>query len=560
MTGHRSPGLTLESPSPVKQRENNPIETALLTLLGRHPKAIVFAVSADNTPRPIPLPDAVPVQDHELVDGTRSLLNEVAPSDRIVVAKLWGQARSRGIAVGPIRRVGQTEPSNLYLLDLRAEYQAIIGIVTDGSSTSSDTIVDAARLPLVRPRFARAVKDASAVITWVDPALSLILGWAPEELIGRRTIELIHPDDQELGIAAWMETLGAPEHRQPVRLRHRHRDGSWIWLEVTNQNRLDDEEHGDVLAEMLDVSEAMATIEALHAREQLLGQLTETVPVGLFHVDLSGNLLFANQRLHELTGVGPSSTLAEQWTSVEGADRIDLEESLRAATGGAETDVEIRIHGGDADTRHCRLSIRPLRDESGTVTGLTGCVEDVTASVHTRNELEARAVSDPLTGCLNRTATLTTLQELLDRPPSGLSPAGTAVIFVDLDRFKAVNDQLGHAVGDQVLLRVTERIRASVRSGDILGRLGGDEFVVICPGVSNSAHALHIARSLASRAFESEVDLPGTTVVVQASIGVAWTDLDGVQAAALVGQADAAMYHSKREGRAEPAMFVDSTS
>ncbi|MGA2930627.1 MAG: diguanylate cyclase [Acidimicrobiales bacterium] len=534
------------------------IESALLTLLERHPDGFVFAISAEGIPKPAPVPRTVPLLRHQLVGGDVKLMDELIPADRSLVTKLWGQARTQGAAVATVRRVSDPDnPSNLYLLDVRHKYQVMIGLFTPGFSSDGDEIVEGARLPMQPPRLARAVKDTSAVFTWVDPALSVILGWAPEELIGRRTLEFVHPDDRELGIATWMEMLNSEEPSPPVRLRHRHRDGSWVWLEVTNQRRRGDGDEGDILTQMLDVSEEMATIDALHAREQLLGQLTETVPVGLFHADLVGNLLFANRRLSEMMGSALGPKLVDQLARVEPEDRAELEAALGAAADGADFDTVVRIPE-EGRTRHCSVSVRALRDDYGTVTGLTGCVEDVTANVQSRSDLEVKAISDPLTGCLNRAGTLAVLQDTLDRAPAAMTdPGGTAAIFVDLDRFKPVNDEFGHATGDEVLLRVAERIRTSVRSGDVVGRLGGDEFLVVCPQVSDPETALAIARSLTARAFGSPIDLGTTIMEVRASLGVAWSDDRGVHATALVAQADAAMYRSKRDGRSEPVMFID---
>jgi len=553
----RAPGETWGSHG-AEARADDAIESALLTLLQRHPDGAVFAISGGGVPRPVPVPRTVPLVRHEVAQGDAQLMDEVIPADRAVVAKLWGQARTQGAAVATVRRVSDPEnPSNLYLLDVRHRHQVIIGLFTPGYSSEGDEIVEAAHLPTPPPRLARAVKDTSAVFTWVDPALSVILGWAPEELIGQRTLELVHPDDRELGIATWLEMLDSEESSPPVRLRHRHRDGSWVWLEVTNQKRHGDGDEVDILAQMLDVSEEMATIDALRAREQLLGQLTETVPVGLFHADLAGNLLFANRRLSELMGSAFGPRLIDQLASVDPEDRSELEAALRAAADGTELDTIVRIPG-EGRTRHCSVSVRPLRDDYGTVTGLTGCVEDVTASVQSRSDLEVKAISDPLTGCLNRAGTLAVLQDTLDRAPAVVSdPMGTAALFVDLDGFKRVNDQFGHATGDEVLLRVAERIRTSLRAGDVVGRLGGDEFLVICPHVADPGTALAIARSLTDRAFGSAIDLGTTSVEIRASLGVAWSDERSAHATALVAQADAAMYRSKRDGRSEPVLFVD---
>ncbi len=549
-------------PRGTDPRALDAIESALRTLLERHPDAIVFAVRGEGAPKPVPVPKTVPLREHErLVEADRKLMDEVIPADRVVVAKLWGQARTQGAAMAPVRRVSDpATPSNLYFLDVRPKHQVIIGLFTPGVSSEDDDIVEAARLPTPPPRVARAVKDTSAVFTGVDPALSMILGWAPEELIGRRTLELVHPDDRELGIATWMEMLDSEEPSPPVRLRHRHRDGSWVWLEVINQKRHGDGDDGDVVSQMLDVSEEMATVDALHAREQLLGQLTETVPVGLFHADLGGDLLFANGRLSELMGTAFTPRLDAQFARVEPEDRSDLVAALGNAADGAEIDTVIRVLLEEGRTRHCSISVRPLRDDHGTVIGLTGCVEDVTASVQSRSELEVRAISDPLTACLNRAGTLAVLQETLDRSPALADSTGTAALFIDLDGFKPVNDEFGHATGDEVLLRVAERIRSSVRSGDVVGRLGGDEFLVICPQVADPDTALTIARALTARAFGAPIDLGTTPVRIRASLGVAWCSERGAHASELVAQADAAMYRSKRDGRSQPVMFVDPAS
>jgi diguanylate cyclase (GGDEF)-like protein len=141
----------------------------------------------------------------------------------------------------------------------------------------------------------------------------------------------------------------------------------------------------------------------------------------------------------------------------------------------------------------------------------------VTERAQLRKELEVRASVDALTSCLNRAATL----ELVDRTVSAPDGnRGNAVVFIDLDRFKAVNDDLGHAAGDRLLVEVAERLRDTLRDGDHVRRLGGDEFLVICPGVDTADRA----REIAERTTES----------LKADTLIAW--------------ADSAMYESKRLG------------
>ncbi|HWG72507.1 MAG TPA: sensor domain-containing diguanylate cyclase [Acidimicrobiales bacterium] len=531
----------------------DPIEAALRLLLQGHPGAEVAAVDGLASLADCPIPGWVRVSEDRIV-AARTMLEMVVPADRVVVARLWGQARLRGSAVGPVRLQRQPERAgSLYMFDLRQRHGVMIMAFLE-SPADTDLFLGTAERPILTPRFARASKDAGAVYRWVDPALPEILGWAPEEMIGHRTLEFIHPDDQELGIANWLEMLESPGLGRRVRLRHRHRNGSWVWLEVTNCNRLSEAEHADILTETVDISEEMAVHEALRAREQLLAQLTDTVRVGLFHMDTSGDLLFANRRLQEITGSAIATTLHEQMAAVVTEDRLALEEAVRSVSAGAEADIEIAIRRGGGSLRHCTLSARPLLDDDGKVTGLTGCLDDVTAMVRARRELEAKAASDVLTGCLNREATLTALQELLDRPSArvGDQRRGTAVIFVDLDGFKQINDEFGHAAGDACLVIVTDRIRATIRSGDLLGRFGGDEFIVVCPDVSGPSEALEVARLLGRGAFGLPLDQAGAPI--RASIGVAWTHDPWAQADRLVQAADTAMYESKRARLGEPVM------
>ena len=525
------------------------LEDAFIALVGQHPDAVLGALDTSGAvtalPRSVPVPDA-PVKSPE--ELTRDLL----PADRLIVAKLWGQARRAGSALGAVRR--RSDPDrygDLHLFDLTARHGVFVFAFVprpndDDAEPSSHATCQAP------PRYARVSKDVNSALVSVDAALPQILGWTREELMGRRVLDLIHPEDRNEGIATWMEMLEHDGPARRVRLRHRHRDGSWIWLEVTNRNRLSDPRHGDILSEMVDISEEMAAHEALRARERLLAQLTDTVSVGLFHADLRGQLLFSNRRLQEIMGRARATTLQEQLAAVTFEDRPKVDEAILLATTGAETDIELSLRANDGTLRHCTMSVRPLKDDADEVTGLTGCLEDVTNMVQSRRELEAKAARDPLTGALNREATLDRLQQLLERPsPRG---AGTAVIFIDLDGFKPINDQLGHAVGDELLVAFAARLQAAVRSGDAVGRFGGDEFVVICHDIESPAAALELARTLEARVFLDWERREFGPARLKASMGVAWTNWQNAAAPALIRAADEAMYAAKRAPHREPML------
>jgi diguanylate cyclase (GGDEF)-like protein len=236
----------------------------------------------------------------------------------------------------------------------------------------------------------------------------------------------------------------------------------------------------------------------------------------------------------------------------------DDQPQLRAALAAVLADVpvddiELRVGSGDlgANERVCLLSLRALTDSTGNVSGAIGCLSDVTDGVELRRELERRASVDDLTSCLNRSAALELLEATLRGAADG--GRGTAAVFIDLDRFKPVNDALGHAAGDRLLAIAAERLRSAVRAEDRVGRVGGDEFLVICPSVAGPHEALLIAQRLAD-ALKAEVDVGPGRVTLQASVGVAWTR-GLLEPDALVAQADRAMYESKRVYDSLPRLF-----
>ena len=175
----------------------------------------------------------------------------------------------------------------------------------------------------------------------------------------------------------------------------------------------------------------------------------------------------------------------------------------------------------------------------------------VEALRRTLGEAVHQATHDPLTGLVNRTQIMDGLAERLARPGGG--GEGTGVLFVDLDRFKLVNDSLGHEVGDQVLVTTAMRLQACVRPGDLVGRLAGDEFVVICEGMHAEEDALRLSERIC-RELAAPLRVRDRDLVVTASVGVARAT-DGITADQLLRDADVAMYRAKQRGRARTEVF-----
>jgi diguanylate cyclase (GGDEF)-like protein/PAS domain S-box-containing protein len=486
----------------------------------------------------------MPITGHRVIQAS-SMLDVVVPADRVVVIETWERARTAGVARAPVRLVATPDQTAiLHFVDLRTQHGVFLGIVLPGEGEPAlREPVPVSGLP---PRIARVRKNELAVLVDIDAATTQILGWTRESVIGRRSLEFVHPDDHERAIQSWLQMLANPAARQAVRLRHRRDDGSWVWLEISNLNLLDDPAEQCVLTEMIDISDEMAAHEALRAREQLLHRLAETLPIGILQVAADGRIVYANDRLATILGTPLCSNLEDQLATVVAADRVVLRLAVKALLAdGIDRDVEARVElQTPGRVRRCTIRIRALMDNGEQIGGAIVCVEDVTLSAELRVELEQQASHDTLTRLLNRRSIMALLESTLGSAAS----RGTAVLFIDLDRFKLVNDRLGHLAGDELLRSAADRLAASIRTGDWLGRIGGDEFLVVCPNVPT----LGIARRLATRiatALNRGIDVAGDQVDLRASVGLAWTSRTDETSDELVGQADAAMYESKRRGQ-----------
>jgi len=252
------------------------------------------------------------------------------------------------------------------------------------------------------------------------------------------------------------------------------------------------------------------------------------------------------------------ASVEEQLSTILDEDRHLFEEALAAALSDRPvSDIELRFLLPSEDPltepdqeRVCLLGLRTLTDSVGVVSGAVGCLSDITERAQMRQELEVRASIDALTSCLNRAATLELVGRTVTEPHGD---GGNAVVFIDLDRFKSVNDALGHAAGDRLLVEAADRLRYAIRDGDHVGRFGGDEFLVICPRVESPDQAAEIAERIAT-ALSSTVELDTGSVQLRASVGVAWTT-EVLDADTLIARADSAMYESKRMGRQGATLF-----
>lgn len=526
--------------------EEASVLSELHAVLAEHPTAIVAAITDDGLFAPMPA--AVPLVDHR-VAVARSALDLVRGEDRPAVIDAWMTARERGRATVDAGLAG-TEDADavIHLFDVTAEHGVFVGVfaAADATDFQLDDLADISPPP---PRVAYTRKNEVSKIVHADAAVTGMLGWEASELVGQTSLGFIHPDDAERAIDLWMECLSRPGVTCRTRVRHQRRDGSWIWLELSNTNLLGEADAGYVDCEMFDISQEMEAHEAVRASEQLLRRLAESLPVGVLQFDTEANVIYANQRHHDILGVEPGAD-SEALRSCA-VEPEAFERAMASIGRGQDIDMQLQIRRhDDGERRECTLSIRTLTNDDDVVIGGVLVLEDVTEEARMRTELEHRATVDALTGCANRRTALNRLSEALTSARVSRPAGGTAVIFVDLDDFKTVNDDHGHAAGDAVLSSIGARLQRVVRGQDLVGRIGGDEFLIVCPDVEDEERAMILAQRV-SAAMEAPIDVGGRSVRQTASVGVAWTgSRPAIDADALIAEADQAMYAAKdaREG------------
>jgi diguanylate cyclase (GGDEF)-like protein/PAS domain S-box-containing protein len=529
----------------VDHADPDVLEAGYRALLHTNDHACVTAINSHGLF--VAMPPSLADTPHERLRA-RSALNLVEVGQRGLVIDAWDRVRRSGAAQSRVR-LTHGDDATMYFFDLRAHHDVLVCVlVPDG-----DTALDGAQeLDDVAPRVCVQHKNESAIFLDVDDATSKMLGWTRDEFVGHGSLEFVHPDDHDRAIESWMDMLSSPGAQRRARLRYRHADQSWVWLELTNHNLLNDPDHVYVVTEMLDVSDEMAAHEAVRFNEQLLRRVAETVPLGLLHIDRNGEIRYANERLYELLAMSKADMGATPFVQLLPDDRTELALALDGLMiDGIDRDLEVAVRTRrHEDRRLCLVRLRALTDVEGEVGGAIVCVEDVTERANARAELERRATYDPLTGCLNRASVL---QRLTAHLGAGLS---VGVIFIDLDGFKAVNDERGHRAGDDVLVEVARRAQDNIRASDTLGRFGGDEFLVVCPDGDDDALA-----SIASRITNSlaaPLLLPQGTISIRASIGTATTDGRAVTLESLIAAADTAMYVAKRNGDGRPIAYDPS--
>jgi diguanylate cyclase (GGDEF)-like protein/PAS domain S-box-containing protein len=395
------------------------------------------------------------------------------------------------------------------------------------------------------------VLDVEGRPVYWTPAAAETFGYAEDQEVGL-SFDFVHPDDLDRVSAAFLQVITSPEDPVSCRFRMRRGDGSWGWVETMSRNRLSDPDVQGIVINTRDISERVEAEEALRESEERYRRLVERSP-DLIAVHQDGVVAYVNPAGARMLGASsPDDLLGRSaFDFVHPEDHPMLQSRMAAVRSGEEAGLSeirmVRVDGGVIDVEAVTV---PVTFGGGRASQVMA--RDITDRKRAERALAHQALHDHLTGLPNRVLLHDRLSLALAR--CARSGCHVAVVFLDLDRFKVVNDSLGHEAGDRVLRAVSARITNVLRPADTLARFGGDEFVVVCDDIAGPAEATRIARRILD-ALGDPVDEADGGVHVGASIGVSLASGEGATAEDLVRDADAAMYRAKERGRGRIELF-----
>lgn len=498
----------------------------------------------------------------------------VHPEDLERVGAEWARSQDDDRPFSLEFRYVRADGTPVWIWCRAVELHDARGALTGYLGTCSDTVVTPTvdrALEEAEKRFANAFEAAPIGMALVgldgkfmrvNRELTEILGYDSEHLLALTFQDVTHPDDLEADLALVKQVIAGELRNYRMEKRYVRADGEQCWV-LLSVSLVRDEE-GEPLyfvSQIEDVTERRRSEDALLEAEDRFRSAFDEAPIGMAMNSVDGRFLRVNRAMSEITGYSREQLEATTYRSITHPD--DLARSDHAfgdilAGRASHYRTEKRYIHAEGHVVPVDLSATVMRDGDGEPLHVLTQVQDITDRKRFEGQLQYLADHDSLTGMFNRRR----FEEELSRELASAEryESRVAVLAIDLDDFKYINDSLGHSIGDELIARVGQALRARLRRTDVLARLGGDEFAVILPRVEE-AGALEVAESLLEAV--GEVDLVGLGGRgggrVSASIGVAmFAAASSLTAEELLVEADIAMYDAKEAGRAR-AVLYDAT-
>jgi diguanylate cyclase (GGDEF)-like protein/PAS domain S-box-containing protein len=392
-----------------------------------------------------------------------------------------------------------------------------------------------------------SVKDSAHRYVAVNDAFCRLLARMPEEILGREDAALVAPymaaravemDDKALASGRPVEYEAAAVFQDRPH-----------WLFVRKSALRRDDGSLVVVSVLIDLTQRRDTEQALRQSETRFRDFTSAASEFVWETDLDGRFTYISSRAESAWGYTQSELLGRQpaeFGAPGESERVRqwLARNMRA--DGSFDDLEYRIVNRNGEVRWLLINAVGMFDQHGQRIGQRGAGRDITDRKQAEARINHLATRDALTDLPNRVLLHDRLQQAM--ASARRQGCTVAVVFIDLDRFKNINDSLGHEVGDRLLCEVAARLSACLRETDTLARLGGDEFVAVVDGLKNAAEATGVGDKIL-RALAAPFTIGEHALVSTASLGVSLFPADAEDAATLMRNADTAMYHAKATGR-----------
>ncbi len=289
---------------------------------------------------------------------------------------------------------------------------------------------------------------------------------------------------------------------------------------------------------------------------RILSSAVEQSQSGIVIADCAGVIEYVNPRYTHITGYSNAEAvgrIAELMNSEDLTDtnNLNMQEAMQLGSSWETFMVSSRKNG---ERFWQQVTASPILDDLGALSHIVLNIEDISERVETQAQMEKLAFYDPLTGLENRRLFKDRLEQSLKHMRR--SKKSMALLFLDLDQFKRINDTLGHDAGDELLCIVADRVRECVREEDIVARLGGDEFTILLSDIKHADDAGRVARKILQALFRP-IELSSQEVIVSCSVGITIAPEDSMNASVLMRNADLAMYRAKDQGRNNFQYFTD---
>ncbi len=414
-------------------------------------------------------------------------------------------------------------------------------------------------------RFRAAFDHAAVGISQVTPdgkwlhvnqRLCDLVGYTREELVGHTFPEITHPDDLAVDLAQTRRLLAGEMRTFAMEKRYIHKDGTPIWVNITVSLVRTPAGAPDYFVSVIEgIAERKRAEEALRRSEASLAAAQRIAHLGSWEWEIPSGALHWSDEIYRIVDRVPGAitpTIDGFMAAIHPDDRERVVAAVRACVAGTPLALEIRALRPDGTVRVLAARGEVERDAVGVPVRVRGTALDVTERKRAEEELRRHAYDDPLTGLPNRhafTELLAAAARRADAPPGQMF----AVAFLDLDRFKSVNDSLGHHRGDRLLALVAERFRKCAGPGVTVARFGGDEFALLLEGIGDADQVIAVAERVHA-ALRAPFRLGGLELRTTASVGIA---IGGPAAKVgdLLRDADTAMYRAKAGGAGRTAVF-----